>query len=178
MKVICKNCNKEFEKEPCQIRKHPNHFCSRSCAGKFNMKDQRHNPPIERICKKCGSIFKSGKENKRSRILCSKCREIYDNHSKFLKSKTLKEYHNLPSIKNKHPSWRNSHIRILNRSWNKDIIKSCKICGYNKHIELCHIKPISSFPETATIGEINSLSNNVPLCPNHHWELDNGLIIL
>ncbi|WP_315788290.1 HNH endonuclease signature motif containing protein [Fischerella sp. JS2] len=55
---------------------------------------------------------------------------------------------------------------------------SCQICGYDKHIEVCHIEPVSSFPQDALISEINALSNLVGLCPNHHWEFDNGLLIL
>ena len=45
-----------------------------------------------------------------------------------------------------------------------------------KHVELCHIKPIHSFSETSTLGEINSENNVVQLCPNCHWEFDNGFL--
>jgi predicted restriction endonuclease len=55
--------------------------------------------------------------------------------------------------------------------------KVCAICGYSNHVELCHIKSIAHFSETAALEEINSLSNLIYLCPNHHWELDNGLLI-
>ena len=34
--VKCKQCNKDFLKESNQIKKHPNHFCSRSCAATYN----------------------------------------------------------------------------------------------------------------------------------------------
>ena len=50
----------------------------------------------------------------------------------------------------------------------------CAKCGYTTHVEVCHIKPIASFPETATLQTVNSLSNLVGLCPNHHWEFDHG----
>ena len=52
----------------------------------------------------------------------------------------------------------------------------CKICGYTHHVEVAHIKPVSDFPETATIREINSIDNLIGLCPNHHWEYDNGIL--
>ena len=55
---------------------------------------------------------------------------------------------------------------------------SCAICGYNKHIEIAHIKSVSSFNDEATIGEINSIDNLIALCPTHHWEYDNGLFNL
>ncbi len=34
--VTCKQCNKDFKKIPSQIKKFPNHFCSRSCSGTYN----------------------------------------------------------------------------------------------------------------------------------------------
>ena len=56
--------------------------------------------------------------------------------------------------------------------------RKCAICGYDKHIEIAHIKSVASFDEYATIGEINSADNLIALCPNHHWEYDNGLLSL
>lgn len=58
------------------------------------------------------------------------------------------------------------------------MLVNCNNCGYNKHVELCHIKPITSFDPSATIREVNALSNVVQLCPNCHWEFDNGLLNL
>lgn len=52
----------------------------------------------------------------------------------------------------------------------------CAICGYDKHVEIAHIKAVSDFSDETTIREINSVSNLIGLCPNHHWEYDNGLI--
>ena len=52
----------------------------------------------------------------------------------------------------------------------------CAICGYLKHVEVAHIKAVSEFDNNATIKEINSLSNLIGLCPNHHWEYDNGML--
>jgi len=34
--VICKQCNTSFYKKNAQIKKHPNHFCSRSCSATYN----------------------------------------------------------------------------------------------------------------------------------------------
>jgi hypothetical protein len=49
--------------------------------------------------------------------------------------------------------------------------KICHICNYN-HIQICHIRDVSDFPDDALISEINALSNLVALCPNHHREFD------
>lgn len=53
---------------------------------------------------------------------------------------------------------------------------SCVICGYNKHVEVAHIKPVSNFGDNASIEEINSITNLIGLCPNHHWEYDNDIL--
>lgn len=52
----------------------------------------------------------------------------------------------------------------------------CVICGYDKHVEVAHIKAVSEFSDNSTLREINSISNLIGLCPNHHWEYDNGLL--
>lgn len=54
----------------------------------------------------------------------------------------------------------------------------CAICGYSTHIEIAHIKAVSDFEDSATIAEINSIDNLIALCPNHHWEYDNGILKL
>lgn len=54
--------------------------------------------------------------------------------------------------------------------------KACRICGYSKHIEIGHVKPISEFDETTLLSIINAPGNLIPLCRNHHWELDHGLL--
>jgi len=46
----------------------------------------------------------------------------------------------------------------------------------DKIVEVCHVREISSFPETALMGEVNSLDNLKYLCPNHHKLLDKKLI--
>ena len=40
--VNCKNCGIEFKKVLSEIKKHPNHFCSRSCSATFNNKNKTH----------------------------------------------------------------------------------------------------------------------------------------
>lgn len=55
---------------------------------------------------------------------------------------------------------------------------ACSVCSYANHAEICHIRAVSDFEGSATIGEINALNNLVALCPNHHWELDHGRLKL
>ena len=51
-------------------------------------------------------------------------------------------------------------------------IKECQKCGYDKHVEVAHIKAISIFDENTLISVINHPSNLLVLCPNCHWEFD------
>ena len=70
-------------------------------------------------------------------------------------------------------------IRQLNRTWNNDLVhSSCQMCGYCKHVELAHLKSIVSYSENSYLKEINSPDNILVLCPNCHWEYDNGLLKL
>lgn len=53
--------------------------------------------------------------------------------------------------------------------------KYCVICGY-QHYEVAHIKAVSEFSDDTLISEINAIENLIGLCPNHHYEYDNGLL--
>lgn len=87
---------------------------------------------------------------------------------------TLKEASYLDGSANKY-----SRVRSSARVIFKDLLKNpCQVCGYDKHVELCHIKPIASFEENTLLKEINTKDNLIMLCPNCHWELDHGLLNL
>ena len=51
--------------------------------------------------------------------------------------------------------------------------KKCARCSYDKHVELCHIKAISSFSIDTLLSIVNSSDNIIFLCPNCHWEQEN-----
>lgn len=59
---------------------------------------------------------------------------------------------------------------------NSNIEHKCYLCGYDKHIEIAHIKAVSDFDDSALISEINDVCNLIPLCPNHHWEFDHNCL--
>lgn len=154
MEVVCLACKKTFRKKPNQIKRFPRHFCSSSCAASINNLGKQRNKPKPK-----------------------KARQLPTSHE--LKLMTIADYQARPSVAGKHPSWLNSHIREFNRSWNKRLrMLPCQVCGYSAHVELAHIKPISSFDILTTLGEVNHPSNILVLCPNHHWEFDSGLLSL
>ena len=155
--MSCLNCKKETDNPK---------FCSRSCSAQYTnkrrSKDTYRQP--EGSCRVCGVAIRT------RQTWC-------DEHVPDYKNKTVSEYRERDSVKDKHPSWRNSHIRLFNRNWNKDLItKPCANCGYDKHVELCHIKAVSSFPNNALLSEVNHPDNNIQLCRNCHWEFDHGML--
>ena len=158
----------------CGINTNNPKYCSRSCAA-INTNKSHPKRRLTKICNECDKIVYSYRH--------SKCEEHYNiyiqnKRSNFLNT-PLKEYWQKDSIKHLHPSSKNAHIRGLARSMNKDIIKlPCAKCGYDKHVEICHIKPIRDFNEESTIAEVNSKENIIQLCPNCHWEFDNNLLTL
>lgn len=73
--------------------------------------------------------------------------------------------------------WRHSLVRTHCRESNSHRARVCENCGYSKHVEFCHIKPISEFGESATLSEVNAENNVAILCRNCHWEMDHGLLV-
>lgn len=155
----CINCNQKTDNPK---------FCSRSCSAQYTNKqrgkDSYRQP--EGSCRTCGVGIITRK------TWCDACQPA-------TKKKTLGEYRERTSVQGKHPSWVHSHVRQFCRSWNKDLItKPCANCGYDKHVELCHIKAVSSFPDSALLEEVNHPDNVIQLCRNCHWEFDNGILNL
>lgn len=166
----CKNCNKEVKRTQGELKKVINVFCSISCSATYNNKAFPKKPPAIKYYCKCGTSMR-----KNSKV-CSKCVSL---RSSDIKTKSLKQYTEMLSLKGKHPSWAMAHVRLFNRSWNKNLTElPCQFCKYEYHTELCHIKPVSSYDDNATLGEINDPSNILVLCPNHHYEFDSGKLAL
>lgn len=156
----CLECQKET--------KNPK-FCSSSCSASYH---NRKNPKrlLSRECVDCG---------KRIRYNVKRCKECFDQtRTDALQSLTLGEIREL--YKDKTGMAVASKIRgygkyIYNKS---DKPKHCAACDYNKHYEVCHIRAIKNFPDTATMFEVHALDNLIALCPNCHWEFDRGLLVI
>ena len=54
-----------------------------------------------------------------------------------------------------HPSYYRGHLNTLTRLLNAHRPHVCQACGYAKHVEYCHIKPLKAFPEITTIQELS-----------------------
>jgi len=161
--VNCKNCNINFEKHEHKIKATKNNFCSLSCSAKFNNKKYPKRK-LEGSCFDCNIPI--GSQLK----YCVDCRKKY-----WGKDMTISQaiYHK------HHRSNAYTLIRVRARSTAKKLgWTMCLNCNYDKHVQICHVKPICEFDDTTLISVVNDPSNLVPLCPNCHWELDNGLITL
>jgi hypothetical protein len=169
MKVNCKNCNKIFDKSVTQIRKTSNNnFCSRNCSATFNNKKYKrvNLKPMEKTVQKYSNCKQCGIElnYKKRRMLCKDCRDFKD---KKLAEIAYDKHH-------KSSCW--ALVRSRARSVMKDKPRVCANCGYDKHVEVAHIKSISEFDLNCLVSEVNNESNLVLLCPNCHWEFDHNMI--
>ena len=139
-------------------------------------------PEVE--CAECGKRFRKTlsqiKKSKSGRHFCCSSHAAAYNNRKYVKRpppsiltmKDLKEGKT-------YNAWKarlSNHSRRIYLNSTSD--HSCKNCGYDKHIDVCHIKPVASFSESCTVAEVNSLDNLVGLCKNCHWEFDNQLLFL
>ena len=150
----CTNCGKGTKNKK---------FCSRSCSASYNNKVVPRRKP-EGSCKVCTKPIKS--VNK----YCSYCRPE-------------KRMGDLPLSEAKYDKHHKSSGWALVRSRARAIMKKsrkyeCTNCGYDRHCEVAHIKSVSEFTEDTMLSVVNDLSNLIYLCPNCHWEFDNGLLEL
>ncbi len=150
----CLYCSKETENPK---------FCSKSCSASYSNKKNPKRKKRKYFCIIC---------NKEIGYRQQYCQEHNKNFTDW-NSITYAE------ILNKRSYQKNSRIRNLARiEYHKLNSCVCANCGYDKHIEVCHIKPISEHSQDTKISEINKPTNLIGLCPNCHWELDNGLLTI
>jgi hypothetical protein len=76
----------------------------------------------------------------------------------------------------KHPSYYRGYLNSITRLLNAHRLRTCQACGYDKHVEYCHIRPIKAFPDSTTVQTVSGPENILILCPNCHWEYDHGLL--
>lgn len=126
-------------------------FCDRHCSVSYNNSKREKKPTITEI---------KFKKQKFDYLLEMTKKELYDKHG---------IYYKFRAILRRHAQY------VFEKSTDK---KVCFVCGYDKFVEVCHIKPVSGFPMDSKVKEINSSENLVGLCPNHHKEFDKGLINL
>lgn len=159
--ITCYNCGKVAQKKPTEIKRNKSGkmYCSRSCSATVN---NRQHPK-----RKMEGLCKCGKPTNKYLTYCSSCFTVC-----LIDEKTYGE------LKGETKYQKNSRIRAHARKkyLRSTLPKCCILCNYETHINICHIKDISSFPDSSLIKEINDLNNLIALCKNHHWEFDNDLM--
>ncbi len=140
-------------------------FCSSSCAARYNNRVFPKCKKQQYFCIICGS------ETRYRRSYCVDCDPT---KPKDFSDVTIRE------IRSRARYQANAWIRKLARRayLGSEKPKHCSRCGYSKHIEICHVRPIQDFPADTPMSKVNELDNLIALCPNCHWELDHGLLSL
>lgn len=137
-------------------------YCSRSCAASANNRASPKRKRGKTLCRDCQTPIESGF------TFCKSC---------FI-SKTVD--YSLEEVQydahHKSSAW--ALVRARARTATRALPRVCISCGYDRHVEVCHKTPIKAFSLQAKISEVNHPDNLILLCPNCHWEFDNGMLNL
>lgn len=147
----CASCSKETSNPK---------FCSRSCSATVTNRTPKRKRSAQSICV-CGQT-KSKRANR-----CSDC---------FTNRNTIATIQDWLYINPKVPQSLYGRIRVHARYLTRHLPKLCSQCGYSNHVQVAHIKGINTFSRDTLISVVNNLDNLAFLCPNHHWELDHGML--
>ena len=150
----CLNCSKETKNAK---------FCSLSCSASYNNAEREKKAFY---CQSCNKQLGKGYVQFHRRKYCDDC-----NPQKVDWSAVT-----LGDVQSRRKYQINSQVRDMARSLAKGLprFEQCANCGYSKHVEVCHVKAISSFTAETLMSDVNSMENIVGLCPNCHWEYDNS----
>lgn len=188
VKVICKNCNKEF----LHINRRKK-FCASECywdslKGKMPKSPPPHLPTQNLVCPSCGIMFKKwpnrkycsrkclGIAQRKEEKQCLSCGISYvGSGKKFCSKKCQSSF----MVKERSPTWKGGINKEKDRrksfegvKWRKAVFErddyTCRMCGKKGgFIEADHIKPFCDYPELRY-----ELSNGRTLCRGCHRGTD------
>lgn len=169
VEIFCNYCKKTTLKKKSIVKKSKSNlrYCNRICLAQSKIK-------VKSMCKKQSKS-------------CSICNTNISGKNKYCelcKSQKIPSSYNCTKKEmfDKCKNWQSArtqirkHAKLIFNNYIKT--NKCSICNYSKHIEICHIKPVKDFSDNCLLSQINNPNNLVALCPNHHWEFDNGFLIL
>lgn len=178
-------------------------FCSRSCAASYNnrrfpKRKPEHecatcNTPVSAIRKYCSEqcltiarierVSKDGHTTNSKKKYYPKCEcgNTMSHRSVKCRDCVYNDYLNMTIGQLRAKSVRDAQvyngIRQKSRSLAvKHYVMECALCGYDYHVDVCHVRALSSLPDETTVISASGVDNFVLLCRNHHWELDHGNI--
>ncbi len=202
MLVKCFQCDKQFDKKTAEVKRTNKHFCDTLCYKTWRNKMTKKSASCETLCKNCSKSTKNPKfcnkscaaiynnkkvpKRKRKQYHCRHCgteipsrRTTCSDCNPSIVDWSIRTIRDCLMLNSKHA---NKYRRIRDHARysynNSNRPRNCEKCSYDKHYEVCHIKPIRLFDLCTPISVVNTLSNLITLCPNCHWELDNGLITM
>jgi hypothetical protein len=160
----CLNCQEEIKS------KFAKRFCCKSCAAVYNNQKFPKRSKEKLSYPKCRTC--DNKVEYRYNFHCRECRS----NNKHLKNGPV-DSQTIEFVSRRGGANRYDLIRTTARRVYRDMLTNprCEKCGYDKHTELCHIKPIASFPKDTLVSVVNRRNNIMFLCPNCHWEFDHCL---
>jgi hypothetical protein len=151
----CLQCGDGFTRKPHYHKKERGMFCSTSCSARYRSANRKTSGSA---CPKC-----NGPKSYDS-TACKSCRQDAFN------SRTLGD------LRAEYGTYRfHAKLRGLARSAYKGPY-ICAACGYDLHVDICHIRDVASFPPEATLSEVNRQGNLVALDKRCHWEFDHGFL--
>ncbi len=154
---------------PCEFCEKPtmnSKYCSKNCAASFNNTLPRSRmKPKQRFCVLCNKSLRKDYANP-----CLECstKQKIEKFGEKMVSDFSSTYARHRYQKIRHHAHRVAKFHGLE--------KKCNTCGHDKHVQLCHSMSIASFSKNTKLSTVNNIDNLVYLCPNHHWELDAGML--
>src|SRR5262249_772818 len=115
--------------------------CAASANSRTAVKRKRR-----KSCRRCGSLILS------NHTYCKTCYPA----KHYLSGKTLAQAIGSRKDANRYTGIRSNARKVFFAS---DRPKCCAACGYDKHIEICHVRDISEFPKHTLISVVNHPDN-------------------
>lgn len=167
IQVKCRYCQKEFYKKSWEIKNSPNHYCSRTCFVSYSNKVKPKRKKTQNVCP-CGVLVEQYVGRRKYCDLCLSTRKQIPNSPNItLRDALTNDVQRFAKVR--------GYARTV---FFREKPKKCQICGYDNHVEVAHIRGLSSFDLDTPLSIVNHIDNLVGLCPNHHWEFDNQMLSL
>ena len=172
---ICHGCGATIKRAPNRTLTDWNlrRFCTRSCAATYNNHahpKRKKLPDRYSDCSVCKTPFLVDRKHPR-RVRCNRCSRLEIRLGGVI-DRTKGE------LFSKRTNWQSARSAIQKHARKVYTCSGrpmkCVICGYDFHVDIAHKKSVSSFPDSALIQEINDSENLEALCPNCHFEFDEG----
>lgn len=179
----CRHCNK-----PILIGDKRKKFCNLSCSASYNnAKSPKRKAEVTSQCKNCQTeiiLKKKPKGGYYTREYCDSClnlKKVYQLTGSCEQDLLVNQtkgslYDRRKDWQSANSSIRNNARKVYSSATLPSKTKKCFVsnCKWDNFFEVAHLDSVSSFSNDSKVTDINSIENLIALCPNHHWEYDNG----